>query len=209
MNHNFIDISGFRSGKLVAMSVTDKRTSTGCAIWLCKCDCGNSCEIRGEYIKRGHTKSCGCINKPHGMTDTKTWISWKEMIRRCYNKNNDRYSSYGGRGIIVCERWLASFVAFYDDMGERPEGKTLDRKDNNGNYEPANCKWSTASEQQQNTRKNKLWEINGVVYRGVVEASSALGISPEKLRGLLRRKRNPIGHAIAAEARVRELEAKK
>lgn len=115
------------------------------------------------------------FQKVHGMTMTPTWRSWREMLARCNNPNNDRYADYGGRGIKVCAAWL-EFRNFFADMGERPPKKTLDRKENGGDYTPKNCRWATAEEQQQNSRQTKLWEINGAIYKGLGEASRQLGI---------------------------------
>lgn len=112
----------------------------------------------------------------HGMTKTPEHRSWREMLSRCYNQNNDRYSRYGGRGIMVCERWRYSFVNFFADMGKRPAWKTLDRRDNDGDYTPDNCRWATREEQQQNTRQTKYWKIHGVVYIGLGEAARKLGV---------------------------------
>lgn len=88
----------------------------------------------------------------HGMSHTREYRSWYQMKSRCYDKNHHAYKDYGGRGISVCDKWFASFVTFYKDMGKRPEGMTLDRINNDGDYESSNCKWSTASEQARNRR---------------------------------------------------------
>ena len=134
------------------------------------CKCGLDFVACGSSLKRGRTKSCGCLrrqvskqqgykNKTHGHSyiDSKaspTYGSWVSMKQRCLNPKMARYSDYGGRGITVCGRWL-KFENFLADMGERPENRSLDRIENDGNYEPSNCKWSTLSEQRNNRRKDK------------------------------------------------------
>ena len=132
----------------------DGSDTTG-ARYSCKCSCGTVKTVRGSSLRSGIVKSCGCLSrfKPtHGMTGTPTYGSWKAMRARCLLPNNNRYKYYGGRGIVVCERWLNSFENFLSDMGERPTGMTIDRIDTDGNYEPSNCKWSTYSEQNLNRR---------------------------------------------------------
>lgn len=125
--------------------------------WLCLCSCGNLRIVRLANIKNGHSTSCGCkligsLTK-HGHTPrgsrTRTYITWSNMIQRCTYPDNDNYHRYGGRGISICQRWIM-YENFLSDMGLRPKGKTLDRINNNGNYEPSNCKWSTPKEQAQN-----------------------------------------------------------
>jgi hypothetical protein len=98
----------------------------------------------------------------HGKTKTKEYRTWRHMIERCYNINNPRYKDYGGRGIIVCEEWRKSFSCFLKDMGEQKEGMSIDRIDNDGNYCPENCKWSTNKEQHQNLRNNNMITYNGI-----------------------------------------------
>ena len=130
-------------------------------LWLFECECGNKKVIRVSAVKNGNTKSCGCLSKrmisernyKHGMHGTRTYISWVAMKTRCLNKSRSNYHYYGGRGITICPQWLGNegFINFYADMGDRPEGKTLDRfPDNDGNYTPKNCRWATPREQRLN-----------------------------------------------------------
>jgi hypothetical protein len=139
-------------------------TQSGKATFLCKCECGTEKVVAGGNLRSGGTQSCGCRQKTsrlqHGHTahsvTTRTYQSWESMKARCSNPNRKEYIHYGGRGITVCERWRNSFENFLADMGERPEGKELDRYPNNdGDYEPGNCKWSTRKEQQNNRREYK------------------------------------------------------
>ena len=123
---------------------------------ICRCVCGNVYEGRLCQITNGDRISCGCKRKTHINLDLnkREYSSWYNMKERCYTIDNINYKNYGGRGIKVCDRWLNSFENFIEDMGERPEGTSIDRIDNNGNYEPSNCKWSTQKEQMRNFRKN-------------------------------------------------------
>lgn len=143
------------------ISISKSRNSIG----LYKCICGNEKLILESSVKSGHTKSCGCLQlksayvsgckrKKHGLSFSNTYRSYRAMKTRCYSSNFIHYHSYGGRGITVCPQWVDSFKQFYADMGDRPVNKTLDRIDVDGNYEPSNCKWSTASEQANNRRKS-------------------------------------------------------
>ena len=131
--------------------------------WLFKCDCGNEKVIRVNNVKANETKSCGCLVKTHGMTKTKTYISWEKMKQRCLNLNHPNYKYYGNRGITICEEWL-KFKNFYQDMGTRPEEKSIDRINNNKGYYKENCCWSTMKEQANNRRSNHL-----ITYKGKIQ----------------------------------------
>lgn len=131
--------------------------------WVCMCSCGKQKEIRGDVIVARSQKSCGCLTKliltTHGMSDTRMYSVWKNMMRRCFDPKNHAYKNYGGRGITVCDRWK-NFENFYSDMGEPPNGKSLDRKDNSLGYSPENCRWATRKEQTRNMRTNRLITID-------------------------------------------------
>ena len=133
----------------------------GAITWKCKCVCGTEVRVRASHLVSGEVRSCGCLNRDvarethttHNMSYSSEYSAWDSMKQRCLNIRNPRYKSYGGRGIIVCERWLSSFENFYEDMGPCLSGKhSLDRINNEGNYEPGNCRWATVSEQNRNRR---------------------------------------------------------
>lgn len=130
----------------------------------CKCICGNKSVHRWQNVKKGKTRSCGCLETEsrytHGKSGTTTYITWENMINRCNpdSKQHKNYPQY--HGISVCERWK-SFDNFLEDMGERPLGKTLDRIDGTKGYEPENCRWATKKQQQQNIKSNRWITFNG------------------------------------------------
>lgn len=141
------------------------RSRNGRVTWMCRCECGKLHEAISHALTSGHTKSCGCWKEErntgtepkHGHASRKrglspTYQSWRGMWTRCTNPNVKSYKDYGGRGIRICKRW-ESFENFLADMGERPQGLTLDRINVNGDYKPSNCKWSTRKEQAMNTQK--------------------------------------------------------
>jgi hypothetical protein len=167
------EMTGQRFGRLVVLYPTERRKSES-VIWKCHCDCGNATEVVSTALRRGHTKSCGClhqekmldgIGRTHGHNSTKlgksrTYQSWDGIIQRCCNPNCVAYLKYGARGIKVCERWR-DFKNFLADMGERPLDKTIDRIDSKKGYYPENCRWATRLEQGQNTSRNIRITMNG------------------------------------------------
>lgn len=166
-----IDITGHKFNRWTVICRVEN-TKLGQARWLCRCDCGNERQITSATIRQGFSKSCGCLkseltlarNKKHGHSrigwQSPTYRSWAAMRGRCENPKNSHFAGYGGRGIKVCARW-AEFVNFLADMGEKPEGLSIDRIDVNGNYEPGNCRWATNQQQARNKRNNRFVTANG------------------------------------------------
>ena len=168
----FIDLTNQKFGRLTVVSY-NSNNKRGKPTWNCLCECGNISVVYGEHLKSGHTQSCGCSrvekvkerftthgHRKRGNTSP-TYYIWSAMIQRCTNPTDKRYMDYGGRGITVCDRWLNSFEHFLEDMGECPEGLSIDRIDNNGNYCKENCRWSTITEQAHNRRNNVQLTFNG------------------------------------------------
>ena len=166
MSRKRVELIGQKFGKLLVFEKSKERTKNGAVLWLCSCECGNTRLAIAGNLLVGTATSCGCesyeTRKLHGMTKTKTFKSWESMKQRCLNTNAPDYPSYGGRGISICRSWVISFNNFLEDMGERPENMTLDRKNVNGNYEPINCRWATRSEQQRNKTNSLLIEWEGI-----------------------------------------------
>lgn len=166
----------------------------GYTLWTCICDCGKSCVVRGVYLTHGRKASCGCLLDDvrktacltHGKTKTPTYQSWSHMVQRCTNPRNKNYTRYGGRGIAVCERWL-KFANFLHDMGEAPNGLTLDRIDNDGPYSPDNCRWATRAEQSRNSTTPVLLTHAGKT-QNITEWAIELGIKPATLHMRVHRK---------------------
>lgn len=172
-HHAIKRLEGKKFGRLTVLYRT-KNNKGHKAQWICQCDCGNTklSKVVSSVLVSGGTKSCGCLMKeinskkaPHGYTRNSNlkkrgYNTWTGMNNRCTNKNDSRYIRYGGRGITVCERWKKSFNNFMQDVGPRPSLKhSLDRINNNGNYEPGNVRWATAEEQRNNCSpiRKKMW----------------------------------------------------
>jgi hypothetical protein len=158
-------------GKLTAIAEAEpqqRKAGGSHRMYLCRCECGTEKVVRGSRLTDGTTRSCGCswiasrakmqeaarCCEGHAAARTPTYSSYKSMMARCFNPRATGWKYYGGRGITVCDRWLGrgAFLVFLADMGERPESKTLDRIDPDGNYEPGNCRWATWPEQRANQR---------------------------------------------------------
>jgi len=153
-----IDMTGQRIGHWSVIGLSRKRTPRGGVLWRCKCDCGKNKLVWGVSLRNGESKTCGCkrgYNLPAWCRrQTLTRNSYSAMLGRCTYPKNVDWHNYGGRGITVCERWRGErgMLNFCTDMGPRPAGKTLDRINVNGNYEPGNCRWATPAEQAANKR---------------------------------------------------------
>jgi len=160
-----VDITGQRFGRLRVLKPIEQRYRR--YYWLCQCDCGQETTVDGIKLRNGNTRSCGCFRNEttvsrtltHGHSKRKGWTqeyrSWTKIFQRCYNPKCKNFHDYGGRGITVCERWL-QFENFIADMGNKPTPKhSLDRINNDGNYEPGNCRWATHTEQMRNRRPFK------------------------------------------------------
>jgi hypothetical protein len=188
-----IDLTGQRFGRLVVARRAPSAASH--ARWLCSCDCGAESVVESRQLRSGHTRSCGCLqrdtaselSRTHGHTVARSaeYSTWLALRDRCSNPRNRSFRNYGGRGISVCARW-DSFENFLSDMGQKPSRlHSIDRVDVNGNYEPTNCRWATAAEQNQNTRAAKLDALSAVLIRqlrlrrvAIKDIAHAFGIDP-------------------------------
>lgn len=165
MGQKLVFEKGTKFGRLTVIEESAKRTSQGSVMWTCSCQCGKVRDFSSIGLRIGVIQSCGCLRNEkaakrirsldtttHGMSYSPTYKSWACMIQRCTNPNAHGFEFYGGRGISVCTRWRESFQDFLSDMGKRPAGTSLDRRDVNGNYDSSNCRWATAHEQRVNKR---------------------------------------------------------
>lgn len=159
-------------------------------MWLCRCDCGREKAVAGPDLKRGHTKTCGCSwGEAHGENPrsgpTPEYVSWFQMIQRCTNSRNKRWDRYGGRGIRVCAEWRASYRTFLADVGRRPSAEhSLDRINNDGDYEPGNVRWATRSQQLRNRRNSVYVDLDGLTLHAS-DAAERLRLTPRGLHSRL------------------------
>lgn len=192
------DLTGRRFGRLVVLGRSPKPW-VGKLMWLCRCDCGNEKEVQNKLLlrKKAPTRSCGCLQPDaacarattHGMShkNGKAYVpeyeAWQGAKKRCTNPRSRDYPDYGGRGIAMCERWFASFEAFYKDMGERPgPGWSLDRINRDGDYEPGNCRWATVKDQARNRRTSRFVTACGVT-KTIAQWAEETGIPWGRLYG--------------------------
>lgn len=181
------EMIGLRFGRLVVLRQNGKMYGDQYA-WLCQCDCGEKTTVCGHSLRAKRSTSCGCLSREvasarslkHGATVGGVWAleyrSYQKMKERCLNSNHKHYSNYGGRGVIICQRWLDGFDNFLSDMGSKPTpSHTLDRINTYGNYEPENCRWATRKEQNQNSRiVLPVLRSDGVLYPSASEAARAV-----------------------------------
>lgn len=181
-----IDCVGKQFNRLTVVSIAATRGQVTTA--ECLCTCGNTVYVGLACVVHGNTKSCGCLkhevtvlrNTKHGMARTKIYAIWSDMVGRCRRPSHHAYGRYGGRGITVDASWL-KFETFFADMGERPEGRSLDRIDNNGPYSKENCRWATVAQQNINTRTSTNITLEGVTF-GVSTWASLLRVGKKKVR---------------------------
>jgi hypothetical protein len=198
-HHLFQNLTGLQFGRLTVLSYAGKAKNNS-SLWLCRCICGTIKSIKTQNLKNGKSQSCGCRHKDivsarfkksnttHGLSKTPIYHIWRSMKNRCTNPAVPSYPDYGGRGIKICDRWLNSFENFYEDMGERPSNQhSIDRIDNNGDYEPSNCRWATRTEQNNNKRNIVRLTFNGK-EQTLLEWSKELNISLTVLRDRVCRK---------------------
>lgn len=208
-NRRLADLTGRRYGRLVVLELVSRDYERNNHIYRLACDCGKVIEHKIKGIAyAGTTRSCGCLfremvaerNRSHGMAHLAEYKVWKDMRARCSNEQRDDFADYGGRGIKVCDRWR-DFSAFIADMGPRPAGMSIDRRDVNGNYEPSNCRWATDQTQANNKRSNRVIEFMGRRLT-LQQLADEVGMKREKLAYRLK-----IG--LSAEDAVRDVDLRR
>lgn len=195
--HYFKDITGMKFGRLLVIKRLGAVKHGQEVMWECQCDCGNNCIVKGTHLRNGTTRSCGCLKKEllaerarkrmlkHGGSKTRLYTIWACMKNRCSCSNNTHFNCYGGRGIKVCDEWkdFENFQIWAVNNGYG-ENLTLDRIDNDGNYEPSNCRWVTRKEQSFNRRTNHIIEFNGE-QRPLGQWAEIFGIHPRTIKDRL------------------------
>jgi hypothetical protein len=182
----FQDITGNKYSRLTAIKYIGKDNLSR-RVWECACECGNKANVALSALKCGNTKSCGCLkidsaknlSTKHGKCGTGAYKSWSHMKSRCLDKNNTHWGRYGGRGIKVCKDWLV-FENFYRDMGDRPEGMTLDRKNNEKGYFQDNCRW-VSRKTQSNNKNGNIFLVLFEIKKTIAQWAEILEIKPHIL----------------------------
>lgn len=210
-----IDLTGQQFGKLTVIERVHRIDPTikhPATFWKCRCECGNEAVVRGGHLVSGHTKSCGCFGSEvriqngsiskHGMSGRRPYRIWTQMKTRCYNKSDEHFPDYGGRGITVCDEWKDSFESFCDwaMASGYSDDLTIERIDVNGNYCPENCRWATRKEQTVNRRSTlfltykgetktlKEWsELTGINYQ-TIRYRKIMGKTPDEILNIQKEK---------------------
>lgn len=195
-----IDLQSERFGRLVVLARAGSYKK-GNIVWLCKCDCGNELAVPGQRLRIGKTRSCGCLNKDlikeratiHGKTGSRLFRIWTGMKSRCLNPNALMWPRYGGRGILICTQWLDSFSAFekWAVSAGYEENLSIDRINNDGNYEPSNCRWATKKQQARNTSRNLRFDDGSLA----IDAADASNVKMATVRTRVRKQGMPIEEA--------------
>lgn len=181
-----LQLEGMQFAELRVVGPADAQGRRG-RYWFCECSCGKTTSVLGAKLVSGHTKSCGHlahqgVPQTHGKTNTREYKIWAHIVQRCTNPKRVQYHRYGGRGIKICERWRNDFAAFFEDMGPAPfPDAQIDRKDNDGHYEPGNCRWVTPTENKRN-RANAVRLTHGDLTLSLGEWSERLGVHIRALK---------------------------
>lgn len=206
-----IDLVGKRYGRLIVLENRGKDKNRN-YYWLCRCDCGNEKVVMGENLKRGLTKSCGCLQdeiriKTHSLhkkSKTRLYNIWCGIKGRCFNPNEQAYKLYGARGISICDEWKSSYENFekWALQSGYKETLTLDRKNVNGDYKPSNCRWITMQEQQNNRRNNNVITYKGQTHT-TAEWARLLGMNYHTLQTRLHRNKWSVEKAFTTPVKTR------
>lgn len=203
----FLDRTGRQYNRLTVIKLSEEKGINGKLKWICRCTCGKEVCVLGDRLTSNHTKSCGCLSteasialgknkKKHGMSGSLEYYIWINMKIRCFKKTSPYYKNYGARGITVCDRWKNSFHNFYQDMGPKPGPEhSLDRIENDGNYEPGNCRWATMIEQNNNRRNSNLFLFRGS-YASIAMIARLTGIPQPTLVSRVKRMKLSIDEAV-------------
>jgi hypothetical protein len=191
-----INLEGQEYGRLTVLRLAQIDLH-GRTHWLCLCQCGQLIVVLAAQLRRGNTRSCGCLQREqsrkrfttHGDRESAEYRTWIGMIERSANQKRQAWKNYGDRGIIVCERWRHNYAAFLVDMGRKPSPElTLERKDNDGPYSPSNCRWATRQEQNRNTRLNRIVTVDGQTAP-ISELCERFGLNKRRIWRLIHRRK--------------------